>query len=86
MRYLRDIKLLHYKILSHLWKCITLYGNIKEGSEVIEALRELDLQGVDEIHKAAKGYYEMVSYKKCKVYLTEIFGVWYSQCKVNLTR
>lgn len=35
----------------------------KEDSEAIDVLRELDLQNVDEILSAAKGYYEMIAYK-----------------------
>lgn len=35
----------------------------REGSEAVEGLRDLDLQNVDEILAAAKGYYEMVAYK-----------------------
>lgn len=35
----------------------------REGSEAVEGLRDLDLQNVDEILTAAKGYYEMVAYK-----------------------
>ncbi|MGG3480011.1 DUF6414 family protein [Peribacillus frigoritolerans] len=38
----------------------------REGSEAIEALRDLDLQNVDEILTAAKGYYEMVAYNNEK--------------------
>lgn len=34
----------------------------KESSEAIEVLKDLDLQNVDEILTAAKGYYEMVAY------------------------